>query len=86
MHIDDRNKNILIFEEAKYPVNFTESGKRLVLSWHYIESNSFLFVNAVKMYQFKARDSETKPHLLRSGNISKDFTLNNMKKILIKET
>ena len=80
VHIDGRNENILILEEAKYSINFTESGKQFVLSWHYIGNNSFLFVNAVKMYQFKARNSERKPHPLCLGNISKDFTFNNMKK------
>ena len=32
------------------------------------------------MYQFKATDSEIKPYPLCLGNISKDFTNNNMKK------
>ena len=36
--------------EAKYPINFTQSGKRVVLSRHYNGSNSFLFVNATKIY------------------------------------
>ena len=70
MHIDGRNKNILVFgegltkgldnvairAEAKYPIPFTESGKRFELSRHYNGSNSFIFDNAVKMYQFKAKD------------------------------
>ena len=43
-------------------------------------SNSLLFVNAAKIYQFKAKDSEMKGYALCLGNISKDFTLNNMKK------
>ena len=55
-----------------------------MLSLHYDESNSFLFVNAVKMYQFKAKDSKIKPYSLGLGNISKDFTLNNMKKTGLK--
>ena len=80
VHIDSGNENVLILEEAKYSINFTESGKRFVLSWHYIGSNSFLFVNAVKMYQFKARNSEIKLHPLCLCNLSKDFTLNNVKK------
>ena len=45
--------------EAKYPINFTQSG-RFVLSLHYNGINSFLFVNATKIYQFKAKDSEIK--------------------------
>ena len=61
--------------------NFTQSGKRFVLSLHYNGSNSFLFVNATKVYQFKAKNSEIKDYALCLGNISKDFTINNMKKI-----
>ena len=51
-----------------------------MLSLHYNGSNSFLFVNVVKKYQFKVKDSEIKPYSLCLGNISKDFTLGNMKK------
>ena len=36
------------------------------------------------MYQFKAKDSEMKPFPLRLGNISKDFTIDNMKKTRLK--
>ena len=32
------------------------------------------------MYKFKAKDSETKPYPLCLGNISKDITINSMKK------
>ena len=46
--------------------------------------NSFLFVDATKIYQFKAKDSEIKDSALCLGNISKDFTINNMKKTGLK--
>ena len=39
-----------------------------------------LLVNATKIYQFKAKDSEIKDYTLCLCNISKDFTINNMKK------
>ena len=94
VHIDGRNKNILVLAEgptqgldnaaitgkSRHPINFIESEKRFVFSLHYNGSNRFLFINAVKMYQFKTRDSEIKPYPLILGNISKDFTLDNMKK------
>ena len=35
--------------EAKYPINFTQSGERFVLSLHYSGSNSFLLVDT-KLY------------------------------------
>ena len=86
IHIDNKNKDILILDEvptqgldditltagAKYLINFTQSGKKMVLSLHYNESNSFLFINITKIYQFKAKDSE------------KDVTIDNMKKIGLK--
>ena len=37
------------------------------------------FANTVKLYQFKAKDLEIKPYPLCLGNISKDFTLDNIK-------
>ena len=51
-----------------------------MLSLHHNGSNSFLSVNATKIYQFRAKDSEIKDYTLCLGNISKDFTINNMKK------
>ena len=66
--------------EAKYPINFTQSGKRFVLSLHYNGSNSFLFVNATKVYQFEAKNLEIKDYALCLHNASKDFTINDMKK------
>ena len=64
VHADNKGKDILILgggptqglddttliAKAKYPINFTKSGKRFVLSLHYNGSNSFLFVNATKVY------------------------------------
>ena len=52
--LDDKT----LTSEAKYPVNFTQSGKRFVLNVHYNRSSSFLFVNATKVYQFQAKNSE----------------------------
>ena len=39
-----------------------------------------LFVDATKIYQFKVKNSETKTYPLCLGNVSKDFTIHNMKK------
>ena len=94
VHIDNKNKDILILgerptqgldyttltAEEKFPINFTQPRKRFVLSPQYNGSNSFLFVNVTKIYQFKGNDSEIKDYALCLTNISKDFTINNMKK------
>ena len=66
--------------EARYLNSFTQSGKRFVLSLHCNGGNSFLFVNATKVCQFKAKNSRIKDYALCLGNVSKDFTINNMKK------
>ena len=93
VYVDNKGKDILFLgegstkrlddtsltTEAKYPINFTQSRKRFVLSLHYNGSNSFLFVNATKVYQFKGKNSEIKDYALCSGNISKDV-INNLKK------
>ena len=64
VHVDNKNKDILILgegatqvldyttltAEVKYPINLTQPEKRFVLSLHYNWSNSFLFVNATKIY------------------------------------
>ena len=94
VHVDNKGKDILILgewptqglddttltAEPKYSINFTQSGKRFVLSLHYNRSNGFLFVNVTKVYQFKGKNSEVKDYALSLGNISKDFTINNLEK------
>ena len=84
VHVDNKGKDILIYgkgptqrlddttltAEAKYSINFTQSNRRFCSSFHYNGSNSVLFVNATKICQFKAKDSE----------IKNDFTAINMKK------
>ena len=43
-----------------------------------------LYVNATKVYQFKAKEPEIKDYILCFGNISKYFTINNMAKTGLK--
>ena len=50
--------NITITAQAKYPINFTNQKNKFCLSLHYNGTNRFLHVNDVKIYQFKAKDSE----------------------------
>ena len=94
VHIDNKKKDILILgfgptqelddttltAEAQYSINFSRSNRKFCLSLHYNESNSFLFVNATKIYHFKVKNSEMKKYPLCLGNISRDFSANNMKK------
>ena len=67
VHIDNRGKDILILgkgltqgidgttftAEEKYPVNFTQSGERFVLSLHYNGSSSLLLLMLQKYINSK---------------------------------
>ena len=67
VHVDNRKKEILILRigpvqglhdttltaKAQYSTNFLRSNKKLCLSLHYNKSNSFLFIKATTIYQFK---------------------------------
>ena len=73
--------NTAIYAEKLYSINFTENSKKFCLSLHYNGANSYLFVNGTEIYEFKAKNSEIVATPLCLGNISKDFSADNMKKI-----
>ena len=54
--------------------------KKFCLSLHDNGANSYLFVNGKEIYKFKAKDSEIIASPLCLGNISKDWSVDNMKK------
>ena len=74
VHTDNKVKDTLIFgegptqrlddtsltAEAQYSISFSRSNRKFCLSFHYNGSNSLLFVNATKIYQFKPKDPEIK--------------------------
>ena len=72
--------NITIYAEKLYSMNFTENNKIFCLSLHYNGDNSYLFVNGTEIHIFKAKNSEIVTTPLCLGNISKDFSVENMKK------
>ena len=63
-----------------YSINFTENNKKVYLSLHYNGGNSYLFVNGTEIYKFKPKDSKIVVTPLYLGSISKDFSVENMKK------
>ena len=92
--IDNRKKDILILskgptqvlehtlsEEKMYSIDFTVTGKKFCLSLHYKGANSYLFVNGTEFIKFKAKDSETVATTLCLGNISKDWSVDDMKNL-----
>ena len=92
-NIDKKKKYILILDkgptqglehtltaEKMYSINFTVTRKKFCLSLHYNGANSYLFVNGTEIYKFKAKDSEIVATPLCLGNISKDWSVDNMEK------
>ena len=92
-HIDNKKKDKLVLgkgptqglkhtltAEKMYSINFTVTKKKFCLSLHYNGANSYLFVNGTEIYKFKAKDSEIVASPLCLGNISKDWSTDNMKK------
>ena len=53
---------------------------KICLSLNYNGENSYLFVNGTEIYKCKAKDSEIVASPLCLGNISKDWSTDNMKK------
>ena len=66
--------------EKMYSINFTVTKKKFCLSLPYNGGNSYLFVNGTEIYKFKAKDSENVASPLCLGNISKDWSIDDMKK------
>ena len=91
--IDNKKKGILVLgkgptqglehtltAEKMYSINFTLMKRKFCLSLHYNGANSYLFVNGTEIYKFKAKDSEIAATPLCLGNISKDWSADNMKR------
>ena len=92
-HIDNKKKGILVLgkgptqglqhiltAEKMYSINFTVANKKFCLSLHYNGPDSYIFVNGTEIYKFKAKDSETVAGPICLANISKDWSVNNMKR------
>ena len=63
-----------------YYINFTVTKKKFCLSLQYNGANSYLFVNGTEIYKVKAKDSKIVPSSLCLRNISKDWSVDNMKR------
>ena len=90
---DNRKKDILVLSagpkqglehtlsaEKIYSINFTQNNKKCRLSMHYNGANSYLFLTGTKIHKFKAKDSKIVATPLCLGNISKDWTVDNLEK------
>ena len=92
-HVDNNGKDNLILgtgpaqglgehsltAEKMYSVNFTDHRKKYCFSLHYNGTNSYLVANSTEIIKFKAKDSNTIATPLCLVNISKDWSVDNMK-------
>ena len=93
IHIDNKKKDILVLgrgpmqglestltAEKMYSIKFTITKNKFCLSLHYNGGNSYLFVNGTEIIKFKTKDFAIVASPLCLGNISKDWSTDNMKK------
>ena len=93
VQVDKKKKGILVLGRGPtqelehtlaaakmYSINFTVTKKKFCLSLHQNGAYSFLFVNGIEIYNFKAKDSKIVPSPLCLENVSKDQPIDNMKK------
>ena len=94
IHVDNKGKDILIFgkgptqglgehlltAEKMYSINFSKDNIKFCLSLHYNGANSYLFVNGREIIKFKAKNSKIVANPLCLGNISKNWSIDNMRK------
>ena len=70
-----------IYAEKNFYRNFTDFGKKFVLSLHYNGDNSYLFVNGRQELKFKAKTDQLVKEKLCIGNLSANGLQVNQKKL-----
>ena len=63
-----------IYAEKSFYRNFTDSGKKFMLSLHYNGNNSYLFVNGRQESKFKCKTDQLVKEKLCIGNLSDQWT------------
>ena len=69
-----------IYAEKNFYRNFTNFGKKFVLSLHYNGDNSYLFVNGRQELKFKAKTDQLVKQKLCIGNLSDQWTTSETEK------
>ena len=62
-----------LYAEKVYSQNFTQSNKKFVLSFHYNDDNSYLFVNGKQELKFKCKTDQLVKEKLCIGNLSNNW-------------
>ena len=69
-----------IYPEKMYYRNFSDPGKKIVLSLHYNDNNSYLYVNGNQELKFKAKTDQLVKEKLCLGNLSDQWTTSESEK------
>ena len=69
-----------IYAEKNFYRNFTDLGKKFVLSLHYNGNDSYLFVNGRQEPKFKAKTDQLVKEKLCIGNLSDQWTTSESEK------
>ena len=69
-----------MYAEKNFYRNFTDPGKKFVLSLHYNCDNNYLFVNGRQELKFKAKNNQIIDEKLRLGNLSSEWTTSESEK------
>ena len=69
-----------LYVEKKYFRNFTEPDVKFVLSLHYNDDDSYLFVNGRQELKFKCKAYQLVKEKLRIGNLSDQWTASKSEK------
>ena len=69
-----------IYAEKSFYRNFTDPGKKFMLSLHYNGNNSYLFVNGRQESKFKCKTDQLVKEKLCIGNLSDQWTTNESEK------
>ena len=72
-----------IYAEKNFYRNFTDPGKKFVLSLHYNGNNSYLFVNGRQELKFKCKTDQLVKEKLCIGNLSDQWTTSESEKTVV---
>ena len=72
--------DITVYAEKNFNRNFTDPGKKFVLSLHYNNDDSYLFVNGRHELKFKCKTDQLVKEKLFIGNLSNQWTTSESEK------
>ena len=80
VYVDRKSYILVLRKDSTQGLDDTTMIAEKEYSVNYNGVNSYIFVNGVEIYKFKAKDSETNAAPLCLGSVSRDFSVDNIKK------